>query len=129
MRLLLDTHIFLWYLAGDAALRAETRDRLRDPVNQVFLSPVSLWEALVKNQLGKLPLPDEPGLYLCRQRVRHGISSLDLDEASVRQLVSLPRLHRDPFDRLLICQALCHGMTLVTVDELIWAYPVETIGC
>jgi len=90
MRLLLDTHIFLWYLAGDAALRVETRDRLRDPVNQVFLSPVSLWEALVKNQLGKLPLPDEPGLYLCRQRVRHGISSLDLDEASVRQLVSLP---------------------------------------
>jgi PIN domain nuclease of toxin-antitoxin system len=129
MRLLLDTHIFLWYLAGDAGLRAETRDLLRDPVNQVFLSPVSIWEALVKNQLGKLPLPDEPGLYLCRQRVRHGISSLDLDEASVRQLVSLPRLHRDPFDRLLICQALCHGMTLVTVDELIWAYPVETIGC
>ncbi len=77
MRLLLDTHIFLWYLAGDVALRAETRDRLRDPVNQVFLSPVSIWEALVKNPLGKLPLPDEPGLYLCRQRIRHGISSLD----------------------------------------------------
>lgn len=128
MRLLLDTHIFLWYLAGDAGLRAEIRDLLRDPGNQVFLSPVSIWEALVKNQLGKLPLPDEPGLYLSRQRVRHGISSLDLDEASVRQLVSLPRLHRDPFDRLLICQALCHGMILVTVDELIWAYPVATIG-
>lgn len=127
MRLLLDTHIFLWYIAAHKSLSTETRDLIRDPDNRVFLSPVSFWEALVKNRLGKLPLPEKPHIYLPRQRVRHGIDSLDLDEASVRHLASLPNHHRDPFDRMLICQALDHEMTLVTVDEIIPFYPIDTL--
>ena len=127
MRLLLNTHIFLWYLAGNPSLRATTRDLIRDPLNPVFLSPVSVWEALVKYKLGKLALPDPPGSYLQRQRVRHDIALLDLDEASVLQLLDLPDIHRDPFDRMLVCQAITHGLSLVTVDEDIQAYPVATI--
>lgn len=125
MRLLLDTHIFLWYIAADRALGAATRDLIRDPSNRIFLSPVSIWEAIVKHKLGKLPLPEAPETYLPRQRARHRIESLDLDESSVKQLASLPSHHRDPFDRMLICQAIEHDMTLITVDPQMRAYPVR----
>ena len=128
MKFLLDTHVFLWYLTGAKALAPQTRELLRDPLHQVFVSPVSLWEAWMKHQLGKLSLPDEPGAYLSRQRARHGLASLALDEASVLHLMNLPDLHRDPFDRLLICQAIHHGLILMTVDAQIQAYPVETLA-
>jgi PIN domain nuclease of toxin-antitoxin system len=127
VRLLLDTHVFLWYLAADPALAGTTRDLIRDPGNQVFLSAVSLWEALVKYRLGKLPLPEQPEIYLPRQRIRHRIDSLDLDEGSVQRLASLPKHHRDPFDRMLICQAIEHRLVLVTVDDQLRIYPVATL--
>jgi len=81
---------------------------------------------MIKHQLGKLPLPEQPGQYLPEQRRRHAISSLPVDEASVARLAGLPPLHRDPFDRLLVCQALEHGLTLITVDDAVRAYPVDT---
>lgn len=90
------------------------------------MSVVSVWEAVIKHQLGRLPLPEPPGTYLPEQRRRHSISTLAVDEASVAQLGKLPPLHRDPFDRLLVCQALEHGLTLVTVDDAVRAYPVKT---
>jgi PIN domain nuclease of toxin-antitoxin system len=124
MRLLLDTHIFLWHLTGAKALPGHLRDAIRDPANAVFLSPVSLWEALVKYRLGKLPLPASPEIYLPEQRRRHRIETLPLDEPSVARLAGLPDLHRDPFDRMLVCQALEHGLTLATVDPAVRAYPV-----
>jgi PIN domain nuclease of toxin-antitoxin system len=127
MKLLLDTHIFLWYVTASPSLNADTRDQIRDPDSRVYLSPVSLWEALVKHRLGKLSLPDQPEIYLSNQRARHGIETLALDEASVQRLASLPDHHRDPFDRMLICQALEHDLTLVTVDALIPLYPVATL--
>ena len=67
MRLLLDTHIFLWYITGDHRLADGVRDRVRDPANEVYLSVVSLWEAIVKHQLGKLPLPASSAAYLSQQ--------------------------------------------------------------
>jgi PIN domain nuclease of toxin-antitoxin system len=124
MRLLLDTHVFLWYISGDARLPRRLRDELCNPENDVWLSVVSVWEAIVKYQLKKLPLPEPPESYLPKQRERHQIQSLALDEASVAQLSQLPRIHRDPFDRMLISQSLQHGLTIVTVDEAIRAYPV-----
>lgn len=122
MRLLLDTHIFLWFISGDARLPTDWRERIRDPDSAVYLSVVSLWEALVKYRLGKLPLPHPPESYLPTQRARHQIASLSLDEASVCHLSSLPRAHRDPFDRMLVCQALEHGLSIVTVDPVFGAY-------
>src|ERR671923_849483 len=127
MKLLLDTHIFLWFISGDARLAAEWRDSIRDTGNAAFLSVVSVWEALVKHRLGKLPLPNPPEHYLPAQRARHQIASLPLDEASVCQLAALPSVHRDPFDRMWMCQAIEHGLTLVTVDPAFRAYPAPIL--
>ena len=127
MKLLLDTHVFLWYISGDKKLPGEATDVIRDPTNEVYLSVVSLWEAIVKYQIGKLSLPQKPERYLPEQRDRHRISSLSLDEASVKQLAKLPALHRDPFDRMLICQAMEHDMRIVTVDPSIRAYSVTIL--
>jgi PIN domain nuclease of toxin-antitoxin system len=105
----------------------DIRDAIRDPSNEVFLSAISVWEAIVKYQLGKLPLPEDPEIYLPEQRNLHQIISLLLDENSVAQLSRLPSLHRDPFDRMLICQALQHRLTIATVDTAIRAYSVSMI--
>jgi PIN domain nuclease of toxin-antitoxin system len=125
MRLFLDTHVFLWYISGDKKLTDEARDHIRTPMNEVYLSVVSLWEAMIKYQIGKLPLPQMPETYLPEQWERHRISSLSLDESSVKQLAKLPPLHRDPFDRMLICQALEPDLKIVTVDPSIRAYQLR----
>ncbi len=125
MKLLLDTHIFLWFISGDDRLPNNIQQGIRNTDNEVYLSVVSLWEVIIKHQLGKLPLPEPPERYLPIQRERHQIANLSLDEASVSQLAGLPLIHRDPFDRMLICQALEHDLTVVTADDLIRAYSVS----
>lgn len=127
MKILLDTHIFLWFISGDTKLSTEVRDTIRDPDNEVYLSTISVWEAIVKYQLGKLPLPEHPGTYLPKQRDLHQIASLALDESSVVQLAKLPLLHRDPFDRMLICQALQNDLTIATVDAAVRSYSVNIL--
>jgi PIN domain nuclease of toxin-antitoxin system len=127
VNLLLDTHVFLWLISGDVKLPALWHQAISDPSNQVFLSVVSIWESTIKFQIGKLPLPEAPGIYLPVQRGRHSISSLPLDEESVARLASLPSHHRDPFDRILICQAIEHQLTIVTVDALISQYGVTIL--
>ena|SRR5262249_50046942 len=128
MKLLLDTHIFLWFISGDARLPSNWRDSIRDPGHEVYVSVVSLWEAMVKHRLGKLPLPYPPETYLPTQRIRHQMASLPLDEASVCHLATLPSVHRDPFDRMLVCQAIEHVLTMVTVDPIFEAYPAPILG-
>jgi PIN domain nuclease of toxin-antitoxin system len=123
MRLLLDTHVFLWFITGDVRLPNLARDAIRDVGNEAFLSVASIWEMVIKSSLGKLPLPDPARTYLPNQRERHGIASLSVDESDVLELATLPTLHRDPFDRLLICQAIRRGLTMVTVDRAILGYP------
>jgi len=128
MKLLLDTHIFLWFISGDKRLSKTMCDSICDLNNEVYLSVVSIWEATIKHQLGKLPLPQSPEIYLPLQRERHQISSLSLDEASVCLLANLPPIHRDPFDRMLICQAIHYGFTIVTVDDFIGKYSIPIFG-
>ena len=128
MRLLLDTHIFLWFISGDPRLSKSARESIQNFDNEIYLSVISLWEAIIKYNLGKLPLPGAPEIYLPTQRERHFIASLELDEASVTRLTKLPPIHRDPFDRILICQALAHDMTLVTGDDLVRSYPVSLLN-
>ena len=124
MRILLDTCEFLWLLSGDTKLPAAVAAAVRDPRNQVFLSAASFWEISIKNSLGKLPLPQPPAQFIPSQREKHLIAALALDETAVAQLDNLPALHRDPFDRVLVCQALAHGLTLASSDPLVRQYPV-----
>jgi PIN domain nuclease of toxin-antitoxin system len=127
MKLLLDTHVFLWYISADVRLPPVFRSAIDDPSNQAYLSVASVWEAVVKYALGKLPLPAPPAEYLPERRIVHQIASLALDEGALRELANLPALHRDPFDRILIAQALQHGLTLLTVDDDVRAYPVALL--
>ena len=127
MKLLLDTCIFLWYIEGNTRLSESVRNEIQDPGNEVFLSSVSVWECIVKYQIGKLSFPEPPATYLPARRRRHAISSLPLDESSVAHLIRLPALHRDPFDRMLICQAIEHHLAIATADRMIRSYPVRTI--
>jgi PIN domain nuclease of toxin-antitoxin system len=128
MRLLLDTHVFLWYVGEPSRLSDDARTALRNSENEVYLSVVSIWETIVKHQIGKLPLPEPPETYLPRMRSEHRFVSLPVDEASVYRLVTLPLIHRDPFDRLLVCQALQYDLTLVTVDSSLQAYPISLLS-
>ena len=100
------------------------RESIQSPENEVFLSVVALWEIIVKYQLGKLPLPESQEKYIPLKRERHRIESPALTEASVTRLATLSSIHRDPFDRMMICQTMEHGMALMTVDEALASYPV-----
>jgi len=101
--------------------------RIADPSNDVYLSSVSAWEITVKHALGRLPLPEPPERYVPSQRIARGIEPLALDEEAALHLSRLPPLHRDPFDRMLVCQALIGALTIVTPDADIARYPVRTL--
>ena len=126
MKILLDTCEFLWLVTGDSKLSPPIVSAVSDPQNEVFLSVVSL-EISLKYSLGKLPLPQSPAEFVPWQRERHLIAPLPLDEAAVAQLSKLPGFHRDPFDRMLICQANAHGLTLASSDQLVRRYPVALL--
>jgi PIN domain nuclease of toxin-antitoxin system len=127
MKLLLDTHIFLWFVLNDPQLRTAARTAIENGSNKSYLSVASVWEVVIKYQIGKLPLPMAPEILLPSLRERHGIASLLITESTLRFLPGLPPLHRDPFDRILICQALEHGLTIVTVDAAVQSYSVPTL--
>ncbi len=126
MNVLLDTVTFLWWVTDDDGLSVGASDYIKDPTRRVFLSPVSTWEILVKHAMGKLPLPEDPVSLIPRLRRDHGFEELPLSEGAVLQLPRLPSLHKDPFDRMLLCQAIEHGLILVTPDEHLHRYPVRS---
>jgi PIN domain nuclease of toxin-antitoxin system len=126
MNLLLDTVTFLWWVTDSPDLSARATDLIGDSSRRVFLSPVSVWEIVVKHTLGRLPLPEDPASFVPRLRADSGFEELPLGEEAVLQLLRLPALHRDPFDRMLLCQAIEHGLILVTPDEEMRRYPVRT---
>ena len=126
MRCLPDTCTFLWIIAGSRELSPTAANLFVDPTHEMLLSVVSVWEISVKHSLGKLALPTPLDRFISTQRELHGISVLPLDERAVFHLHKLPSLHRDPFDRMLICQAIEHDCVLLTPDPLIVEYPVRT---
>jgi PIN domain nuclease of toxin-antitoxin system len=126
VNLLLDTCTFLWIVAGSPDLSEKARRLFVDPDNGVYLSVASAWEIITKHKLGKLPLPEPPHDFILNWRVRHDIESLPLDESAVLQLSRLPEYHKDPFDRIIICQAIASGMTILTPDSHISKYPIRT---
>lgn len=122
MRILLDTHIFLWLIDDSKRLSDKFRQDIYNLDNEIFLSVVSVWECVIKYQIGKLNFPSSPETYLLMERRKHLIKTLTVEENSIAQLINLPLLHRDPFDRLIMAQALQHKLTIMTEDKAILAY-------
>jgi PIN domain nuclease of toxin-antitoxin system len=117
MRLLLDTHAFLWWLGDDRRLSKRARKAIADPVRMVYLSPASAWEIATKHRIGRLPearelLADFPGIL-----ARSGFDELPIAAKHAVLAGTLPGTHRDPFDRMLVAQALCENMEVVTADD------------
>jgi PIN domain nuclease of toxin-antitoxin system len=127
MKLLLDTCTFLWVTAGSPKLSITARRSFQDFANEAYLSAVSAWKIALKHAIGTLSLDEEPHRFVPKYRALHGIDPLALSEDTVLHLGRLPDLHRDPFDRMLICQAMVEGMAILTPDQLIRQYPVRTI--
>lgn len=129
LKLLLDTCVFLWVIWDDPALTPAMRDVISDPDHEPFVSAVTIWEALQKHALGRLQVSaaEGPWAHFVRQREAHALGALAFEESDARHLGKLPPLHRDPFDRMLICQAIERGLTLVTPDREIRRYPVRTL--
>ena len=127
MKILLDTCTFLWIITDDPKLSPQAKTLFIDPSNEVYLSVASTWEIAIKYKRGKLSLPKSPEKYIPTKRKQHNIDSLALDEEATLYLAKLPDLHKDPFDRILICQSIVSGLIILTPDELISQYPLRSI--
>ena len=126
MRLLLDTHALLWWLADDAQLGSQARGLIEDPVNDVFASVVSLWEMVVKVRVGKLQADIRE---VADTIPREGIILLDISTAHLLKLAGLPMHHRDPFDHLLMAQAIVEDATFISEDRNASRYPIQLVTC
>jgi PIN domain nuclease of toxin-antitoxin system len=126
VRLLLDTHALLWWLSDDAQLGSHARDLIGDPGNDVLVSVASLWEIVVKVRIGKLQADIRE---IADAVEREGFAALDIGTPHLLTLSGLPRHHRDPFDHLLIAQAISEHATFVSEDRNASRYPVRLISC
>jgi PIN domain nuclease of toxin-antitoxin system len=126
MKLLLDTHTFIWMDSDPGRLSATAATALRDPANGVWLSVVSVWEMAIKADLGKLVLR-QPLDQIVRDQQANGVQIIPVQLAHVLGVVGLPAAHKDPFDRLLVAQAVAEGMELVTADPVFAHYPVRVL--
>ena len=127
MKLLLDTHIFLWWLAGDERFSMECRQLLSASATLPLLSAVSSWEIAIKHGLGKLQLPEPPESFVVSRMARERIAGLPIEHAHALAVASLPVHHRDPFDRMLIAQAKVEGIPIMTADSAFSAYDVDLL--
>jgi PIN domain nuclease of toxin-antitoxin system len=127
MRALLDTHAFIWWVTNDPQLSANARNVIADSGNILFLSLVSAWEIIIKNKLGKLTLPEPVEQYIPSRLSINRFESLPIQMSHVLQVASLPSIHRDPFDRILIAQSQVENLPIVTIDQLITQYLIQTI--
>lgn len=123
MNVLLDTHIALWWLADDPSLSKTVRHHLRDTSNLVFVSAATVWEVAIKASIGKLEIDDS----WIDALTTDGFQQLPITWAHADHVRKLPMIHRDPFDRILVAQAIEERLTLITADETIPTYPVHCL--
>jgi PIN domain nuclease of toxin-antitoxin system len=124
MKLLLDTHVFLWWDAKDPQLPEDYRAAIAAPANDVFVSAVSVWEIAIKRSVGKLKFAGSAHNAV----VRHGFQHLPITSEHAEWAGSMPERHRDPFDRMLVAQADHEKLVLMTVDSQVLSYPVRCFG-
>ena len=127
MKILLDTHVWLWLQTTPERLSEEALASVEDGTNELYLSAASGWEIAIKHALGKLPLPEPPERYVPSRLETSGVATLDVAMRHALHVARLPDHHRDPFDRLLLAQAQLEGMRLMTVDPELGRYPVEVL--
>jgi PIN domain nuclease of toxin-antitoxin system len=127
VKLLLDTCTFLWFQADSPQLSPTARAQILDPTNEVYFSAVSVWEIARKYAQGRLSLPSHPSTLIPAVRKDSGIASLSLTETDALAAEKLQLFHKDPFDRMLIAQALMGGLAIVTSDRAFDPYPVRVI--
>ncbi len=126
MNVLLDTHAMLWFAAGDNRLSPATRRVIEDPANTCYISMASWWEIAIKCSLDRLQLTKPLSSFLA-DRVDEGFRVLDIEMTHLLPLTQLPFHHRDPFDRLIVCQAMAEDMPICSADENFAAYDVKLI--
>ncbi|MBM2816439.1 MAG: hypothetical protein HW421_3201 [Ignavibacteria bacterium] len=122
MKLLLDTSIFLWYISDYTKLPKKMKDAIMDSNNDVYLSTASVWEIVIKKSIQKIELPDNLVSFIEEQRILHKINSLPVKEQDLVHIESMPYLHKDTFDRLLISQSIANNLTFMTRDKIIKKY-------
>lgn len=127
MKVLLDTCTFLWIASESPRLSRTAAATYLEPGNELYLSAASSWEIAIKYAARRLPLPARPDIFVPKIREGSGIESLDVDEESALLAGKLPDLHADPFDRMLVAQAIVHGMTILTPDPAIEKYAVRVL--
>ena len=127
MRLLLDTHVFLWALMDDPKLSRIAREAFLHPANDLLLSVASTWEIAIKASLGKLDMPKPLGRFLRQQLERNTISLLPIELNHAVRVATLPFHHRDPFDRLLLAQSLEEQLPILSADTALDAYEVQRL--
>ena len=124
MRLLLDTHVFIWWDAEDAALSSDLREAIADPANEIYVSAASVWEIAIKRRQGKIAFAHG----IKETVMRNGFLALPITADHAEHAGGLPRHHGDPFDRMLVAQAVLEQMTLGTQDAMIRPYRVAVLG-
>ncbi|MCP5097052.1 MAG: type II toxin-antitoxin system VapC family toxin [Chloroflexi bacterium] len=124
MKILLDTHAFLWFIAGDTHLDDFARQSIEDVSNERYLSVASVWEITIKSSLGRLTVPTPPSTLIRDHTWANAIDLLAIKPEHLDMLHNLPYHHKDPFDRLLIAQAMQEGLLLITKDQAFNAYNV-----
>jgi len=127
VRLLLDTHALLWWLAGDAQLSGPARTAIADPANEVYVSAASAWEVTTKHRLGKLPGAGPLAVDFAREVARQGFLPLPITLGHGQDAGALPGPHRDPFDRMLVAQARHERMALVSNETVFDGYGVARL--
>lgn len=125
MRLLLDTHSFLWFIAGSELLSESARHQIADLDNEAFVSIASLWEIAIKTSTGKLTLARPFEVLILEQLELNEIEILPIKLDHLAVLTKLARHHRDPFDRLLVAQALAEGLPIISKDPAFQGYPIQ----
>ena len=127
MRLLLDTHAFLWWVGGERPLGRRARAAVADPGNEVLLSIASFWEIAIKISLGRLGIGQPLSRFIAEQLRVNAFSPLEIGLAHAARVAILPFHHRDPFDRMLIAQALQEDLTIVSADRVFGRYGVPRV--
>lgn len=124
-RFLLDTHAFFWFVLNNPSLSPNALDIIANPENEIEVSPATYWEISIKIRLGKYVLSEPVDVFMERELAANQFGVLHIEPRHVAPLASLPFHHRDPFDRLIIAQAMAEGVPLISADEVFDKYPVE----